>query len=148
MRIRELAQRAGATPKAVRYYESLGLLSVERRSNGYRDYGESQVELVREIRALGRLGITADETRPFLDCLVAGRSRGDDCPASLDAYRDTIDSLGSRIDELSARRSELIALLDRAGNRPEPLCEFGAAAAASEIGHTTDEGRILHDRNN
>ena len=38
MRIGELAERASVTVKAVRYYESLGLLKVERLSNGYREY--------------------------------------------------------------------------------------------------------------
>ena len=35
MRIGELARRAGASTKAVRYYEQLGLVVAARRSNGY-----------------------------------------------------------------------------------------------------------------
>jgi DNA-binding transcriptional MerR regulator len=124
MRIGEIAERAGVSTKAVRYYESLGLLAVDRRTNGYRDYDESQVELVREIRSLGKLGIPVDGTRPFLDCLVSGNARGDDCSESVAAYRATIEELGTRIDELSARREALLELLGRAADRSEPLCEF------------------------
>lgn len=126
MRIGELAQRAGVSTKAVRYYESLGLLAVARKPNGYRDYDVTQARLVREIHALGQLGIPVDETRPFLDCLVSGNERGDDCSASLVAYRETIDALGDRIEELSARRESLKALLESASSRSEPLCEFTA----------------------
>ena len=126
MRIGEVAQRAGVSTKAVRYYESLGLLAVARQSNGYRDYDDTQARLVREIHALGQLGIPVDETRPFLDCLVSGNERGDDCSASLVAYRETIDALGARIEELSARRESLKALLESASSRTEPLCEFTA----------------------
>ncbi|MEU1669239.1 MerR family DNA-binding transcriptional regulator [Streptomyces sparsogenes] len=45
MRISELARRAGVTTKAVRYYESLGLLRPGRLANGYRDYNEHDVRL-------------------------------------------------------------------------------------------------------
>jgi DNA-binding transcriptional MerR regulator len=132
MRIGEIADRAGVSTKAVRYYESLGLLDVDRLGNGYREYDESQVELVREIRALGQLGIGVDETRPFLDCLLSGRSRGDDCTESLATYRQTIEELGDRIQQLTARREALIALLDDASSRAEPLCQFSDALLPKE----------------
>jgi DNA-binding transcriptional MerR regulator len=124
MRIGEAAQRAGVSTKAVRYYESLGLLAVERRGNGYRDYGDEHVHLIREIRALGELGIRVDESRPFLECIGSGNERGDDCTASLETYRRAIDSLESRIAELSARRRKLIDLLASASERSRPGCEF------------------------
>jgi DNA-binding transcriptional MerR regulator len=124
MRIGEVAERAGVSAKAVRYYESLGLLSVARRGNGYRDYDESQVRSIREIRALGELGIRVDRARPFLECLDSGSSRGDDCSASLETYRETIDLLGSRIAELTTRRQALIDLLVSASGRVEPKCEL------------------------
>ncbi|MFF1404368.1 MerR family transcriptional regulator [Streptomyces sp. NPDC058294] len=79
MKISELARRADATAKTVRYYESLGLITPQRLANGYRDYGEEDVRLVREIRALTRLGIPVERTRPFLECLAAGRAHADDC---------------------------------------------------------------------
>jgi DNA-binding transcriptional MerR regulator len=132
MNIGEVARRAGVSTKAVRYYESLGLLSVARRGNGYRDFDESQVALIREIHALGQLGIPVEETRPFLDCLVSGRARGDDCSASLEAYRATIAALDSRITELSTRRRELVDLLEDATTRPEPHCEFSGVLTAAQ----------------
>lgn len=110
MRIGELAERATVTVKAVRYYESLGLLRVERLANGYREYDESQVDVVREIHGLRLLGMPVDDTRPFVECLASGSARGDDCAGSQDAYRETIASLDERIAELVARRQ---ALADR-----------------------------------
>ncbi|MGW7522461.1 MerR family transcriptional regulator [Streptomyces sp. NPDC054783] len=128
MRISELAGRAGVTAKAVRYYESLGLIAPERLPNGYRDYGEDDVRLVREIRTLHRLGIPVERTRPFLECLAAGRAHADDCPASLAGYREAIDELTERIESLSARRARLIANLNAAaqrGSRAVPPGERG-----------------------
>jgi DNA-binding transcriptional MerR regulator len=131
MRIGEVAERAGVSTKAVRYYESLGLLAVGRRPNGYRDYDETQVRLVREIHTLRLLGVPVDETRPFLDCLVSGNPHGDDCSESLDTYRETIDALGTRIAELSARRESLIGLLESASNRKTP-CECAAGSTTTQ----------------
>ncbi|ASU76993.1 peroxiredoxin [Actinopolyspora erythraea] len=117
MRISELARRAGVTTKAVRYYESLGLLAPGRLANGYRDYGEHELRLTREVSALGALGIPARRTRPFLDCLAVGHRHADDCPASLAAYRDAIDDLTRRIEGLAARREALTARLEEAAHR-------------------------------
>jgi peroxiredoxin/DNA-binding transcriptional MerR regulator len=117
MRIGELARRAGVTTKAVRYYESLGLLTPGRLPNGYRDYDEHDVRLAREIRALSNLGIPVERTRPFLDCLTAGHRHADDCPAALAGYRDAIDELTRRIEGLTARRTVLIAHLREAAHR-------------------------------
>ncbi|MFE5120045.1 MerR family transcriptional regulator [Streptomyces sp. NPDC056669] len=117
MKISELARRAGVTAKAVRYYESLGLITPERLSNGYRNYTEDDVRLVREIRTLHRLGIPVERTRPFLECLAAGRPYADDCPASLATYREAIDELTDRIEALTARRATLIDNLNAAAHR-------------------------------
>ncbi|MFI0766365.1 MerR family transcriptional regulator [Stenotrophomonas sp. NPDC087984] len=117
MKISELARRAGVTTKAVRYYESLGLITPERLSNGYRNYTEDDVRLVREIRTLHRLGIPVERTRPFLECLAAGRPYADDCPASLASYREAIDELTDRIEVLTARRATLIDNLNAAAHR-------------------------------
>jgi peroxiredoxin/DNA-binding transcriptional MerR regulator len=121
MRIGELARRAGVTTKAVRYYESLGLLTPRRLANGYRDYDEHDVRLAREIRALSGLGLPVERTRPFLDCLTVGHQHADDCPASLAGYREAIDELTQRIAGLTARRTALIAHLQEAAHRNSRL---------------------------
>ncbi|GGX34801.1 hypothetical protein GCM10010383_76320 [Streptomyces lomondensis] len=52
MRIGELAARAGTTTRTLRYYEARGLLPARRTGNGYRDYDESDLRLLRQIRTL------------------------------------------------------------------------------------------------
>lgn len=134
MRIGELARCAGVTIKAVRYYESLGLVTPRRLANGYRDYDEDDVRLVREIRALGNLGISAERTRPFLECLAAGHQHADDCPASLAGYRDAIGELTERIEALTARRATLMQHLRQAAHRN-----------GSRIPSPDDEGHTMSD---
>jgi DNA-binding transcriptional MerR regulator len=123
MRIGELARQAGVTTKTVRYYESVGLLDAQRLSNGYRDYNDRDVRIVQEVRTLKSLGIPAEQSRPFLDCLVAGHGRGDDCPDSVATYRAAIDEFDDRIADLTARREAIAALLASANTR-EPLCQL------------------------
>jgi DNA-binding transcriptional MerR regulator len=53
MRIGELAKRSGLTASRIRFYEAKGLVSVTRRTNGYRAY--SAEALVREIPRVTRL---------------------------------------------------------------------------------------------
>ncbi|MBE1561906.1 MerR family transcriptional regulator [Nonomuraea africana] len=121
MKISELARKAKVSTKAVRYYESLGLVTPVRLDNGYRDYSADDLRRVREIRALSRLGISVDRTRPFLECLDVGHEHADDCPSSLAGYRAAIDELTTRIDALTERRTELIARLRSAAARNFPL---------------------------
>jgi len=111
MRISDLAAEAGVTVKAVRYYESQGLLKPRRESNGYRVYDEDDVVVVREVKALLSLGLRAEQTYPFIECLRAGNERADVCPASLTAYRTRIDDVDRRIAELTDLRARLTDLL-------------------------------------
>jgi DNA-binding transcriptional MerR regulator len=111
MHIKDLAERAGVTVRAVRYYESRGLVTPRREANGYRTYDDADVGVVREVRALLSLGMTAEETPPFVECLRAGNDRADVCPASLSAYRRRIADVDARIAELTALRGQLTDLL-------------------------------------
>ena len=122
MLISELAREAGVTTKAVRYYESIGLIAAQRRPNGYREYGDDDVRLVREIRDLSALGIRVEQSRPFLECLVAGHGQGDDCADARAIYRSAIAEFDARIGELVARRDAVVALLDDAFERVDPSC--------------------------
>ncbi|MGZ0146529.1 MerR family transcriptional regulator [Kribbella sp. WER1] len=114
MRIGDLAAEAGVTVKAVRYYESQGLLKPRREANGYRAYDADDVVVVREVKALLSLGLTAEQTYPFIECLRAGNARADVCPASLTAYRTRIAEVDRRIAELTDLRERLADLLSDA----------------------------------
>ncbi|WP_405903549.1 redoxin family protein [Streptomyces sp. NBC_00656] len=136
MRISEIARRAGVTTKTVRYYESLGLITPARLANGYRDYSERDARMVREARELNRLGIPVERTRPFLACLADGRDHADDCPSSLAGYREAIDDLTLRIEELTDRRSVLAQHLHEAAHRNSRAGRTGAEE--DTVSHLTD----------
>jgi len=62
MRIGEFAKQAGVTPRTVRYYESLGLLSPnEREGAGFRYYTDVELAKLQKINALKELGLSLEE---------------------------------------------------------------------------------------
>lgn len=66
MHIGALAKQVGASPKAIRLYESLGLLGPVSRQGVYRVYSPQQVERVRLIRQAQRLGFRLADMAPAL----------------------------------------------------------------------------------
>ena len=64
MKINEVEALVGITKKNIRFYEEKGLLCPVRNSeNGYRDYGQAEVEELRRIKLLRKLGIPIEEIR-------------------------------------------------------------------------------------
>lgn len=117
MRIGELARRAGVSIKAVRYYEQLGLITPQRRQNGYRDYDERHLRAVVEVRELTESGITPGKAGPFIECLETGHEHSDECPASLATLRHSITELDRIIASLAARRDQLARKLETGAAR-------------------------------
>jgi DNA-binding transcriptional MerR regulator len=76
LRIGEVAQRAGTTPRTIRYYEELGLLpaAAERGAGRHRLYSEHDVDRLEQIlRLKDLLGLSLDELR---DVIEAEEARG------------------------------------------------------------------------
>ena len=113
MRIGELARTTGTTARALRYYEAQGLLRAQRTSNGYREYDETHLRMVREIQALQAVGFALEDTRPFVECLRAGNRSGDSCPDSVAVYQRKIHEVDAMIARLTEVRRELADKLTR-----------------------------------
>ena len=69
LRIGQLAELTGTTPRTIRYYEEIGLLpaTAGREAGSHRLYGPGDVERVRELRSLKELlGVTLEELRELV----------------------------------------------------------------------------------
>ncbi|CAL9527550.1 MerR family transcriptional regulator [Streptomyces sp. enrichment culture] len=102
MRIGEVAEKAGVSVRALRYYEEQDLLQACRSSGGQRQYCETAVPRVRLIQQLYAAGLPSRVVRQVLPCVDAGEAH----PAllgQLEAERVRID----------ARITELLAVRDR-----------------------------------
>jgi len=64
LKINEVEALVGISRRNIRFYETEGLLIPARNSqNGYREYGEAEVELLKKIKLLRKLGVPLDEIR-------------------------------------------------------------------------------------
>lgn len=67
MKIGELARQTGLAASAIRFYEAKGLLKVgSRQSNGYREYPEEAVAVLRIIVDAQHAGFTLEEIAQLL----------------------------------------------------------------------------------
>ncbi|MET9972884.1 MerR family transcriptional regulator, partial [Streptomyces sp. NPDC006356] len=69
MKIGDLSRRTGVPTRLLRYYEEQDLLHPARTDNGYRDYAESAVQDVQQIRGLLDSGLTTEMIRAILPYL-------------------------------------------------------------------------------
>lgn len=130
MYIGEIARRTGASPKAIRHYEALGLLGTVRRSGSYRVYSERDLDLVELIRQAQALGFRLAELRP----LVAGRGEPDWTAlcrlieARRVAIAAEIDRLRALDVRLDAVHAEIRACLASTATVAASHCEAARAA--------------------
>lgn len=134
MRIGELAERAGVSTRALRYYEQQGLLRARRGPNGYRQFDQSDLRLVAEIRSLLATGFTLEDARPFVDCLRSGHEAGGACPESVAVYRRKLAEIDAEIGTLVRRRAEVADQLAHA-------CP-GCAVSGEGARDRTDRGKL------
>jgi MerR family transcriptional regulator, copper efflux regulator len=112
MRIGELAERAGISAKAIRYYEQIGVLGQPPRTvGGYRDYDQAALQRLGFVRAAQAVGLTLGEIRG----IIGFRDRGETpCAHVVRLLQRRAAELDVRIAELERIRGDLEQLSQRA----------------------------------
>ena len=67
MKINEVIQQVDLTKRAIKYYEEQGLLSINKDENGYRNYTEEDVKILKEISIYRKLGISIKDIKTLLE---------------------------------------------------------------------------------
>lgn len=93
MRIGEISNRSGVSRDTIRYYEKLGLLTIESRDreNNYKHYGRQAVDRLTQIQRLKDVGFTLNEIRQLL-CENSEKNRCEDLPMKLNQKIKKIDA--------------------------------------------------------
>ena len=116
LRIGELAELTGTTPRTLRYYEEVGLLgSAERRAQGtHRTYTQADVDRVREvIRLRDLLGLSLDQLSQLLEAESARAELRREYRASDDPHRRRqilergLEHLETQLELVRSRREEI-----------------------------------------
>ena len=67
MKINEVEELTGITKKNIRFYEEQGLFSPGRNAeNGYRVYGDREVQILKQIKLMRKLGVSIEDIRQML----------------------------------------------------------------------------------
>ena len=114
MRIGELAQKAGVTPRTIRYYENLGLLSPsEREGKGFRYYTETELAKLQQIDCLKTLGLTLEEIASVIDLYFEDSTGLRGKQKVLEILKPHLQETDEKITALAQFRSELQANIAR-----------------------------------
>lgn len=124
IRIGEVAERTGLTPRTIRYYEEIGLLPepAERRKGEHRAYDDNDVERLNELTRLrDLLNLSLEELKQLAEAegaraAIRKQFRKTDSDAErrrlLDAalphVETQLDLVRRRIDELRNLEAELV----------------------------------------
>jgi DNA-binding transcriptional MerR regulator len=105
MQIQELSQNTGVPAKTIRFYESTGLLPPpKRRANGYRDYGEADIDRVKLVAGARRLDFSLDD----IEEILALRDRREaPCRVVLEMLQQKAGEIRQRIKQLQRLEKEL-----------------------------------------
>lgn len=132
MKINEVEAQVGITKKNIRFYEEQGLLSPRRNSeNGYRDYGEAEVAVLRQIKLMRKLGVPLEEIR------------------RMQAGGTVADGMRRHLVTLERERHSLeqsIQLCQSLKDREERLETLDAAALLEEMEQLEQTGTTFQDK--
>ncbi|MFJ8540549.1 MerR family transcriptional regulator [Streptomyces sp. NPDC093586] len=121
MRIGDLARETGVSRRLLRYYEEQGLLRPARSGNGYREYAEADVAMVRHIRAMLAAGLSTAVIGKVVHCV---RDKDElrvpsGCPTFVGELRRERVRITEAISRLESSRRMLDAVLATAPREGE-----------------------------
>ena len=114
------AARSGVSAKMVRHYESLGLLArVHRTDSGYRQYGETDLHILRFIKRSRDLGFSMAEIAELVSLWTNRRRTSAGVKRIAQQHAD---ELSARIAEMQAMQRSLQHLIHCCHGDDRPDC--------------------------
>lgn len=112
MKIGDLGEQTGASPRSLRYYEEQGLLTSERTMSGQRRYAPEAVDRVRLLRQLYNAGLNSSTITTLLPCVD---SPSDAVTAeAITVMKHEHARLGQQITDLTTTQQHLTFLIQAA----------------------------------
>lgn len=67
MRLNEVIKQVDLSKRAIKFYEEKGILKTKRDSNGYRNYTDKDISLLKEISSYRKMGIGLSDVKRILN---------------------------------------------------------------------------------
>jgi Cu(I)-responsive transcriptional regulator len=120
MKIGDVAQRSGVSAKTIRYYEDVGLIRpAARGENGYRNYSNRDVEILRFIHRARSLGFSVQDVSNLLSLWLDRKRASADVKS---VARKHLEDVELRIRQLESIRATLVHLMQRCHGDRRPDC--------------------------
>ncbi|MCM1363986.1 MAG: MerR family transcriptional regulator [Faecalibacterium sp.] len=94
MKINEVEALLDLSRANVRFYEKEGLISPERKSNGYRDYSEEDIARLKRIIVFRKLGISVRDIKEIFDGTLTLQEAADN---SVESIKEQIEELNGAL---------------------------------------------------
>lgn len=121
MVIGQAARLSGLSIKTIRYYESVGLIEVRRRSNGYREYSDDIVKQLRLLQRTRSVGFALEESRALLDLLRNSQRHSYEVKQQVE---NKIAQIDQQMYDLQHMRDTLEGLSARCANNEDAECQI------------------------
>jgi len=122
MKISQLAKESGIASKTIRYYEEIALLpEAHRNDNGYREYGNSDVERLVFIRRCRELQIPLEQIKTLIAVQLDQKSS---CQEVDDMIEQQLDKVRTTIAELTLLEQTLHTLATSCPNDKVGDCQI------------------------
>ena len=119
MNIGTVSEKSGLPAKTIRYYEDIGLISPDRRDNGYRDYTSEDVHRLRFLQRSRGLGFSVEQCRQLLSLYGDTHRESAEVKAIAEAKLTEIDR---KLVELQSLRDMLSHLVANCHGDGRPQC--------------------------
>ena len=119
MNIGEVSKKSGLTPKTIRYYEDIGLITPLRDANGYRSFRDTDMHKLAFLGRSRALGFTIEDCRNLL-ALWDDKGRASADVRSI--AKEHLAQIESKIVDLQSIRETLSHLVLECAGDDRPDC--------------------------
>lgn len=130
MNISDAAKKTGLPPKTIRYYEEIGLLVPAREENGYRDFGDEDVQMLQFLKRARDLGFSIDDCRTLLGLYTDRNRTSAEVKAIAAKHLDEIQAKIAQLQDMHRTLAHLVHCCDGDSRPSCPILDNLAGAPA------------------
>lgn len=136
--IGNIAKMLGVSPRTIRYYEELELITADRSEGGFRLFSEAQVEKLKVILTLKELGLSLEEINKFVHLRRPGATGAEITPPLIEYLTNKIKEFEDKIEKYKKGLAELknvVSVMENCTECKNPAQQKGCERCVDELTH-------------